>query len=205
MLQQGTLTEWNDERGFGFIAPAGGGSRVFVHISAFAQRRRRPAVNDRVRYEVMRDERRRLCAAKVRYLDRANRRRGISGFFFALAVCAIFFALLVDFVYGGVAQPIVLEAYVAVSVLTLLTYGYDKYRAQRGGRRTPESTLHLLALAGGWPGALLAQRLFRHKTKKRPFQWVFLGTVVFNLAGLGTFLFRDEVQDFLLSIGLWIR
>lgn len=56
--------------------------------------------------------------------------------------------------------------------------------AGRGYRRVPESHLHLLSLAGGWPGALIAQPVFRHKTIKQPFQGVFWATVVLNMAGL---------------------
>ncbi|MBU1980413.1 MAG: DUF1294 domain-containing protein, partial [Gammaproteobacteria bacterium] len=50
--------------------------------------------------------------------------------------------------------------------------------------RTPESTLHLFALVGGWPGALAAQRLLRHKSKKQPFQMMFWTTVVLNCSTL---------------------
>ena len=50
--------------------------------------------------------------------------------------------------------------------LTFALYGWDKWRAQRAGRRVPESRLHLLALLGGFPGAWLGMRVFRHKTRK---------------------------------------
>ena len=49
----------------------------------------------------------------------------------------------------------------------------------------PENTLHLLALLGGWPGALVAQAQFRHKTRKVSFRAVFWLTVAVNLAALG--------------------
>ena len=52
----------------------------------------------------------------------------------------------------------------------------------RGAWRTPESTLHFLALAGGWPGALLAQQFLRHKSTKVEFRSVFWGTVIMNVA-----------------------
>lgn len=60
-----------------------------------------------------------------------------------------------------------------LSLATFAVYAWDKRRAVRGGDRTPESALHLLALLGGWPGALLAQQLLRHKNAKASFQVLF--------------------------------
>lgn len=45
MRTHGTLTKWNDDRGFGFVSPAGGGADVFVHISAFPRDGERPQLN----------------------------------------------------------------------------------------------------------------------------------------------------------------
>ncbi|MGC5698706.1 DUF1294 domain-containing protein [Pseudomonas sp. NFXW11] len=66
-----------------------------------------------------------------------------------------------------------LLAYGAVSLLTFLLYWHDKRRARAQGQRTPENLLHALELAGGWPGALLAQQLLRHKTRKLSYQTLF--------------------------------
>lgn len=71
-----------------------------------------------------------------------------------------------------------------MSAIAFVVYGADKSAARRGARRTPESTLHLLALLGGWPGAYIAQRAFRHKTRKQSFQRVFVLTVVGHLVGV---------------------
>lgn len=60
-----------------------------------------------------------------------------------------------------------------ISGLTIYFYWSDKRKAQRDQWRIPEGTLHLLELLGGWPAALVAQRLFRHKTKKVAYQTVF--------------------------------
>ena len=77
-----------------------------------------------------------------------------------------------------------LGLYGFMSVALFAMYGADKAAAQRGTRRTPEASLHLLALMGGWPGALVAQRVFHHKTKKQPFRTIFWCTVVVNCAML---------------------
>lgn len=71
-----------------------------------------------------------------------------------------------------------------MSLLTFVVYAWDKAAAQAQRWRTAESTLHLMALAGGWPGALLAQQWLRHKSAKREFRVVFWATVVLNVAGL---------------------
>jgi uncharacterized membrane protein YsdA (DUF1294 family) len=71
------------------------------------------------------------------------------------------------------------------SLASFAAYGLDKRRAAVGGRRVPERTLHLLALPGGWPGAILAQRQFRHKTRKVPFRVAFWAVVVLHIAIVG--------------------
>jgi uncharacterized membrane protein YsdA (DUF1294 family) len=73
--------------------------------------------------------------------------------------------------------------YAVISLITFIAYAVDKFAAQRGRWRTPEKTLHLLSLCGGWPGALLAQQYLRHKSTKTEFRVVFWGTVLANVIG----------------------
>lgn len=75
----------------------------------------------------------------------------------------------------------VLFAHVGLGVLTFAVYAFDKAEAKAGRWRIPEKTLHLLALAGGWPGALLAQQWLRHKTSKPRFIAIFWLTVAFHV------------------------
>lgn len=79
--------------------------------------------------------------------------------------------------------PLLAAWYCVASVVTLVVYGVDKRAAQRGSRRVPEGMLHAMALLGGWPGALVAQRLFHHKTLKTSFQLVFWLTTALNCGG----------------------
>ncbi|MDO8943331.1 MAG: DUF1294 domain-containing protein [Desulfobacterales bacterium] len=83
---------------------------------------------------------------------------------------------------------LVLGAYILLSAASFILYGIDKSAARRGRWRTPEITLHLLSVAGGWPGALLGQRIFRHKTRKQPFRGIFWCTVIVNCGVLVWFL-----------------
>ena len=75
------------------------------------------------------------------------------------------------------------------SLASFAAYGFDKRRAAVGGRRVPERTLHLLALLGGWPGAILAQRQFRHKTRKVSFLIAFWAVVVLHVTVVGAVAF----------------
>ncbi|HEY6874137.1 MAG TPA: DUF1294 domain-containing protein [Geobacteraceae bacterium] len=72
--------------------------------------------------------------------------------------------------------------YLVGSTLAFAAYGFDKAAAIGGARRIPEAFLHLLGLAGGWPGALVAQRVFRHKCRKVSFQVAFWTVAALNCA-----------------------
>lgn len=78
-----------------------------------------------------------------------------------------------------------------MSFVCFTAYGLDKRLAKIGSRRIPEQTLHILALLGGWPGALLGQRYFRHKTQKLSFLLVFWCVVVMHVAvvGMATYVY----------------
>ena len=94
------------------------------------------------------------------------------------------FAVLYGYVVmHGAFNPKVAIAYGALSVVAFIAYAVDKSAAINGSWRMSENSLHLLGLAGGWPGALLAQQWLRHKTSKPSFTHVFWGTVIVNSAG----------------------
>lgn len=70
---------------------------------------------------------------------------------------------------GMAAWPVIAAWYGAASLAAMLLYALDKGRARHGGRRVPEANLHWVEFAGGWPGALAARLLLRHKTRKARF------------------------------------
>ena len=117
----------------------------------------------------------------------------------ALVVVTAFFAILVGLVLLDRAPMFLLAAYGLLSLVAVAAYRADKSAAQRGAWRTPESTLHLIAVLGGWPGALIARQLFRHKTIKQPFRTVFWLTVTVNCGVLAWLAY--ESPAWLLAAG----
>lgn len=100
MRLQGKIIEWNDERGFGFIVQNGGSARTFVHISAFAARRNRPASGKLVTYEIRQDETGRLHAAVVEFVGmKPSKQHSAETFSFSFAMVGL--ALLLVLGYMG--------------------------------------------------------------------------------------------------------
>jgi uncharacterized membrane protein YsdA (DUF1294 family)/cold shock CspA family protein len=221
MERRGVVRSWNDDKGFGFITPEQGGAEVFAHISTMRGERRPQIGDEvmyvlgkdaqgRPRAEHIR-------LADVLSLDRPSIRRkppvakpvkqarrskqsdrSTNGSVQALPTkLLILLALCVVPVIGAfqlLAQTGViwaLVAYPVMSVVSFVQYWHDKNSAQQGRWRTPENTLHVVELAGGWPGALVAQQIFRHKTRKASFQLVCWLIVIAHQVVWADWLFLD--------------
>jgi len=189
MRFEGIIKSWDDERGFGFIEPMQGGNEIFVHAKAFSSRSGRPQINQLVSFEVELGPKgkKRAKSVEPKHAVRSQRnRRGESPTQWGTVTLFVIPAFLVLYAVISIVwrPPLMLAAlYVGASVITFLAYARDKSAARRGSRRTPETTFHGLALACGWPGALLAQQFLRHKSSKVEFRTVFWGTVVMNVTG----------------------
>jgi uncharacterized membrane protein YsdA (DUF1294 family)/cold shock CspA family protein len=168
---------WNDDRGFGFIRPQQGGKELFFHVSDLDGSAVRPQEHMGVSYSASIDDKGRPCAVGVHLNGTALRAAG-----WPIVVAALFFVTLGALCLAGRFSLWVPILYLTVSVVTMLVYRSDKSRAETGAWRTPEKVLHLLELAGGWPGALVAQWQFRHKNRKTSYQIAFWFIVAVNLA-----------------------
>jgi uncharacterized membrane protein YsdA (DUF1294 family)/cold shock CspA family protein len=196
MRYDGRISDWNDDRGFGFVSSSDGGRRAFVHIKAFERAARRPVAGDLVSYELQQDEQGRAQAAKIRFIASQAITRPARMSLPRKSIGAIFlFMLVVGSLFSMVPKLIVLT-YVAMSIFAVLFYAIDKDAAINGSWRVKESTLHFIALLGGWPGALFAQDALRHKTKKASFQGSFWTIVALNCCALAWLSIDGRVEAF---------
>jgi uncharacterized membrane protein YsdA (DUF1294 family)/cold shock CspA family protein len=167
MRFDGIITTWNDDRAFGFIESKQGGQEIFFHIKSFRQRAGRPQPGQAVSFEIElgpQGKKRAKNVEPVRAARPIMKRRssapaqwGTATLFAIpafLILCAVVFTIWKP-------SPLLAAAYLGMSAITFLAYALDKSAAQRQAQRTPESTLHVLSLLGGWPGALLAQQYLR--------------------------------------------
>ena len=86
--------------------------------------------------------------------------------------------------------PVVFLIYLAMSLVTIAVYAMDKRKAVKSQWRIPEATLHICELLCGWPGAMIAQVVIRHKNAKLSFQLVFWAMVLINTGILAFIVFK---------------
>jgi uncharacterized membrane protein YsdA (DUF1294 family)/cold shock CspA family protein len=184
----GVVKSWNDERGFGFIEPDQGGQDVFVHVKAFPLRAGRPQIGQRLSFEIElnREGKKRARNVQITKLSQAQKRKTTNGpaqwggaSLFAIPA---FFLLYLAVASAWRVPSWVAALYLAASLGCFAAYAADKAAATAGRWRLSEGTLLALGLAGGWPGAIVAQQALRHKSSKASFRAKFWCSVVANVA-----------------------
>ena len=205
----GILTEWNDERGYGFITPNGGGQKVFLHIKSLLPSARRPVAGEVFFYKLTADAKGRP-RAEAAYQTVFDEKRSTPLHHSLVKVLARLWPLAVIppvllAVRTGSPVSGVIAAFVVNSLLTVLFYREDKYLAQYKYWRIPEKYLHIWEFLCGWPGALYAQHAFCHKRNKTGFLIDFWLCVIANIAVLCLLFFYADPATVGKALGDWWR
>ncbi|QSX40143.1 cold shock and DUF1294 domain-containing protein [Shewanella cyperi] len=205
---QGRLSQWQDDKGFGFISPLPAGPRIFLHISALTDTGQRPKQGDLLEFVAVKDSDGRLKARRARLLPesaaivpapgprkiksktpKVARRPGKAQpkgrLGRALWLVSIFALVLATLAWHKLIPIWLPGVYLLLSLLAYAVYAKDKSAALAGDWRISEGHLLLWALLGGWPGALIARHHLSHKSRKLSFRLAFVFCSTLNLLLLG--------------------
>lgn len=227
MKKQGTIVRWDTARGFGFIRSASASGDVFLHVRdcrgftpqeglavsfeeihvggkgprATAVQAAGAAANHAPRTETAGPSRRNAAPRT----DRRSPRRSAAPSSAAPATPALLLmlawsALIAWGIWIGRLPLLAVGAALLLNLVTFFAYWLDKHAAQKGQWRTPENTLHLFSLLGGWPGAWFAQQLLRHKSSKASFRAAYWGTVLLHGLLLAGWVFPSLLRKLLPNI-----
>ena len=180
--KQGKVSNWNDEKGYGFISSNSDGNDRFFHISEYSENHKIPINGLIVKYQDSHDDHGRVCAINVSpikgHLEKTLASKQLR---FSFIILTLFLISVGAMAYFKLLPNIIGYIYMIMSLVTFVIYANDKNAARTGKWRTPESTMHLFSLIGGWPGALIAQSKLRHKSRKVSFRFYYWLTVALNI------------------------
>ncbi len=186
------IVEWDDQKGYGFLQS--GNRKIFLHRRDFAEHHKHPAVRDNISFTIGRDAQGRNCAKSAVHVNDGGRITMAPVLILACLLVLPVIALL----HHGADWRWLAAAGLMMSLLSYASYAVDKQRAREKAWRLSERGLLLIDLLGGWPGAFLAQRWFRHKCSKPSFQFTFWLIVLTY-----QFLAFDSLNRWKLSRAAW--
>lgn len=186
----GEIVHWNDEKGYGFIRSSKDQPNIFFHISHYAYHHRRPKKGENVAFLLQPHPEHKPTAVRVvaqghedtLYKSEAHDQQTNKPYLAEASVYAIL-NLLFYIILSTISIPITIASFI-ISILTFMLYSLDKHASLQNSQRVPEASLHIAALLGGWPGALIARPLLRHKTSKNRFIIFFWLSVIINFFSL---------------------
>ncbi|WP_339389539.1 DUF1294 domain-containing protein [Vibrio neptunius] len=171
MAIQGTISEWHDTKGYGYISVDDQDAQIKFHLCDLEAYGHPPRISERVQFRLAKDDQGGIRAVNIERQLVFN---------FSLAIAIWFLTTLVASVLILDYPPLSLVLYIALSTIAYIVYALDKQALHTGGWCVPSLTFHVLNLVGGWPGALLAQSVLHHKYNDIGFKSLFWVTLCAN-------------------------
>lgn len=178
---KGTVVDFNDAKGYGFIQPDGQQDQIFVHATAVTNRARL-ADGQRVTFDVVPSDKGPRAANVV--IDgaaapaRSRQSSSVSPYqLFGIVAVAITVGIMLAII-GLFNWPWIVAYFLGISATTFMLYWYDKRASKRNQLRVPERVLHIAELCGGSLAGFLGQKVFDHKSRKGSYQLQFWLIVV---------------------------
>lgn len=198
----GKIVQWDEEKGYGFIQTQALEEPIFFHASTLTAREHTPQEGEAITIKAQYDaNKKRWQATEVTSATRQQRanaqqkrdnaliRPMQNKLIWAIPVALIYLIAL----YTQVPKLALSNLF--ISLIAFALYAWDKRCALKQSSRIPETSLHSVALIGGWAGALIARYLFRHKTQKQPFVSLFWLTVILNIAATAYLIFSGSLKN----------
>lgn len=161
---QGYIVYFNEEKGYGFIGSDDYEENIFVHISDI-QGAKELTQGQKVTFQVKNTPKGLNAIQVIPGMKQQSP-------YLIFAVISLIFGASIFF-YASQYMESIIAYLLAINIMTFVLYGYDKYISKGERLRVPEVNLQTLALLGGSPSALFAQKFFRHKTLKGSFQIIY--------------------------------
>ncbi|GAA5495922.1 hypothetical protein Rhal01_02103 [Rubritalea halochordaticola] len=188
------IIEWNPQKGYGFLKH--GKKRVFLHRRDFSEHHKRPAPGDHIHFTYGVDASGRQCAVNARHVNDGGKLT------LGSLVLVLLLLLIPSLALYKLTRVLELSLYLlpavflAINLITFSLYSSDKSNARKKLQRIPESMLHFWEFIGGWAGALLAQKKYRHKATKSSYQFSYWAIVILHLFVCTDYLLRWRMSLF---------
>ena len=192
MRYKGKIVSWNNDKAFGFIRllQSSDGKDIFVHKTDINGLTRTPVEGDIITFSLGKDHRGRSKAVNATILAAQKKHKQNTIKEYNIFVGMAFFLFLGACYFSGKIDIELIIGYTVMSGIAFVLYLIDKRASkEKGIMRTPEKTLLLVGLLGGWPGAIFAQQFLRHKSSKVSFRRLFWITVVVNILCFVVYLY----------------
>lgn len=177
---QGYVIHFNEKKGYGFIGSDEYEDNIFVHVTQI-KNADELSQGQAVEFNI---EKTKKGLAAINVI--AGEKRLSPYLLFGLISL---FTVLIIFTYLNQYLQMLIAYLIAINITTFTLYGYDKFISKGEKLRVPELNLQALALLGGSPAALMAQKFFRHKTIKGSFQ-IMYWLIVIGQIGLLIFILK---------------